>query len=92
MWHARAENRNAEFWGGKLRERFRLEEVGIDGRIIFKRMYKAIPTNALTFLKIFLHYKTLLQHVSIPIEIIFRDTFKNSAYRSYRNIRRLNTH
>jgi predicted NACHT family NTPase len=44
--------------------------------IIIKQV-QVLPTNALLLLKIFLHYKTLFQHVSIPIGLIFRDWFKN---------------
>jgi hypothetical protein len=36
-----------------------------------------VPTNALLLLNMFLYYNTMLQHVSIPVGIIFRDTSKS---------------
>jgi hypothetical protein len=38
--------------------------------------YKVIPTKALLLLKMFLYYKTLIDHVSSTIGITFMDTFK----------------
>jgi hypothetical protein len=32
--------RHKGFWGGKLRERYHLEDTGIDGQIILKLVFK----------------------------------------------------
>jgi len=41
MWHAWVRgDTHTGFWWGKLRERVHLEELGVDGRIIFKWIFK----------------------------------------------------
>jgi hypothetical protein len=42
--------------------------------------YRLIACNALLLFDVFLHYSTLYQHVSIPVGIILRDTFKSENY------------
>jgi len=42
MWHVweTGELHTGFWWGGNLRERDHLEDLGIDGRIILKRIFK----------------------------------------------------
>jgi hypothetical protein len=36
-----------------------------------------MQTNALLLVNVFLHYNIMFQHVSTPVGVLFRDTFKS---------------
>ena len=46
MWHVWGKGEvHAKFWVGNLRERDRLEDTGVDGRIVFKCIFRKLDGN-----------------------------------------------